>query len=99
MRAATEEVVAAKEAVDAGLANILAQEKAYADKLAELEGRANDESAGLVSRNKAKNELAQAKGGTYGGEVVSMMELASFSVLQGDVYPFYFSLPVHSSSG
>ena len=64
VRAATDEVVAAKEAVDAGLAEILAQEKAYADRLAEIEGRANDESAGLVSRNRAKNELAQAKGGT-----------------------------------
>lgn len=45
-------------AVDA----VKAEEQKIADKLRELETIANDESAGAVKKNKAKNEIAQIKG-------------------------------------
>jgi len=44
-------------AVDA----VKAEEKKIADKIAELEAIANDNAAGAVKKNKAKNELAQVK--------------------------------------
>ncbi|KAL6070573.1 Merozoite surface protein 3a [Balamuthia mandrillaris] len=52
-----EELRAAKEEQEAALAEVKAQEDAYNNKTAELK-RASEE-GGLVSRNKAKNELAQ----------------------------------------
>lgn len=61
VRAATDEVVAAKLKVDAAVADLHAQQKAYDDKLATLTARGNDDSLGLVARNRARNELAQAK--------------------------------------
>lgn len=61
VRAATDEVVAAKLKVDAAVADLRAQQQAYDDKLSTLEARGNDDSLGLVARNRARNELAQAK--------------------------------------
>jgi len=61
VRAATDEVVAAKLKVDAAVADLHSKQQAYDDNLATLEARGNDESLGLVARNKARNEHAQAK--------------------------------------
>ena len=45
----------------AALAELQAQEKAFADKMAQLEKMSKDESIGLVKRNRAANELEQLK--------------------------------------
>lgn len=45
----------------AAVAELKAQEEAYAARIAELQARSTDMSTGLVTRNKAANELAQLK--------------------------------------
>jgi len=50
---------AAQEELQAALAELHAQEEAFNNKTAELKGKSEDESIGLVTRNKAKAELAQ----------------------------------------
>ncbi|KAL6063224.1 hypothetical protein QOT17_011706 [Balamuthia mandrillaris] len=59
-KAREEELRVAKEELEAALKELQAQEEAYNNKTAELK-RASEE-GGLVSRNKAKNELAQHLG-------------------------------------
>ena len=56
---ATRELGEAKEQQEHALAELQAKEKEAADAKAVLESRANDESLGIVKRNKARAELAQ----------------------------------------
>jgi chromosome segregation ATPase len=58
-QAAEAEVKAAEAELEAAIAELKAQEDAYAAKIAELE--AKSQTGGVVSRNKAANELAQMK--------------------------------------
>ena len=51
----------AEEENKAALAELQAQEKAFADKIAALEKTKNDMSIGIVKRNKASNELDQMR--------------------------------------
>merc|ERR1712063_14507 len=50
---------AAQKELEAALAELKKEEDAFNAKKSELERKGNDESIGLVTRNKAKNELAQ----------------------------------------
>merc|ERR1712137_862974 len=50
---------AAQKELEAALAELKKEEDAFNAKKSELEKKGNDESIGLVTRNKAKNELAQ----------------------------------------
>jgi len=50
---------AAQEELEAALRELHAQEKEFNDKTAELKAKSEDESIGLVTRNKAKAELSQ----------------------------------------
>jgi len=54
-----EEVRKSQEELEAALAEVKRQEDAYNQKAQVLKQRSEDESVGVVSRNKAKNELAQ----------------------------------------
>lgn len=56
------EVKAAEAELEAAVAELKAQEDAYNAKIAELEAKSTDTSVGVVTRNKAANELAQLKG-------------------------------------
>ena len=58
---AADELAKAEKAAEEVLAVLEAEQKAFDDKCAELEALGNDESKGVVKRNKAKNELAQMK--------------------------------------
>jgi hypothetical protein len=58
-RARAAEAAAAAEEQRAALAEVQAQEDARNAKTKELSAKSEDQNAGLVSRNKAKNELAQ----------------------------------------
>jgi DNA repair exonuclease SbcCD ATPase subunit len=51
----------AEEENKAAIAELKAQEDAYAAKIAELEAKSSDTSTGVVTRNKAANELSQLK--------------------------------------
>merc|ERR1712137_399263 len=53
------EAQAAQRELEAALAELKKEEDAFNAKKSELEKKGNDESIGLVTRNKAKNELAQ----------------------------------------
>merc|ERR1712137_1329161 len=53
------EAQAAQRELEAALAELKKEEDAFNNKKNELERKGNDESIGLVTRNKAKNELAQ----------------------------------------
>jgi len=53
------EAQAAQRELEAALAELKKEEDAFNNKKSELERKGNDESIGLVTRNKAKNELAQ----------------------------------------
>merc|ERR1712063_36100 len=53
------EAQAAQKELEAALAELMKEEDAFNTKKSELERKGNDESIGLVTRNKAKNELAQ----------------------------------------
>lgn len=60
-KARADEANAAEAEQRAALADVQAQEDAIAARIAELQARGDDESLGIVARNKAKNELAQVK--------------------------------------
>mmetsp|Transcript_23200 Transcript_23200/g.48149 ORF Transcript_23200/g.48149 Transcript_23200/m.48149 type:complete len:382 (-) Transcript_23200:49-1194(-) len=51
----------AKEQAEAALAELTAQEEAFKKKCDDLEAKGNDDTLGVVKRNKAKAELAMAK--------------------------------------
>merc|ERR1712000_479389 len=53
------EAQAAQRELEAALAELKKEEDAFNNKKSELERKGNDESIGLVTRNKAKNELVQ----------------------------------------
>lgn len=57
--ARAEEARKAVEAQRAALSEVEAEERAYKEKTDELTRKSEDESLGLVARNRAKNELAQ----------------------------------------
>jgi len=61
-KAAAEELKKLEAELQVAVDAVKAEEKKIADKLAELEAIANDEGAGAVKKNKAKNEIAQIKG-------------------------------------
>lgn len=58
-RQRAQEATEAADAQKAALDEVLAQEDAYKKRTEELTKKSEDESIGLVSRNRAKNELAQ----------------------------------------
>eukprot|EP00949_MAST-11_sp_MAST-11-sp1_P003211 g3211.t1 len=58
---AHEEAAAAEKAAADALAEMERQQKEFDDKCAELEAKGNDDSLGVVKRNRAKQELAQMK--------------------------------------
>jgi chromosome segregation ATPase len=61
LKAAEDEVRAAEEELQAAVDALKAEEDAYNGKIAELETKSQDTSVGVVTRNKAANELQQLK--------------------------------------